>query len=105
MSYVRTRDALGRTRTAFSDGVTVLVRRPDPAPVRDGLADSDVDFQRPLHSLTANWDSFGDARSTLPSDHVIGFVGQDKPPHSALASSVPFLPPPFVMPCACFPPI
>ena len=71
VNYVRIRDALNRTRTAYSDGVTVLIRRPDTASVRDGLADNDIDFQQPVDTLSANWDSFGDSRSTLPSDRII----------------------------------
>ena len=73
-NYVRIHDALGRERVAYSDGVTVLIRRPDTATVRDGLADSDIDFQEDTHTLSANWEDFGDARSTLPSDRIIRCV-------------------------------
>nr|KAG5700346.1 hypothetical protein BaRGS_029598 [Batillaria attramentaria] len=38
VNVVKIKDAMGRTFTAFSDGVTVLVREPQPALVRDGLA-------------------------------------------------------------------
>ena len=81
MNYLRIRDALNRTRTAFSDGVTVLIRRPDTASVRDGLADNDIDFQQPVDTLSANWDSFGDALSTLPSDHIVRLGNINILPH------------------------
>jgi hypothetical protein len=71
VSYVRVTDAVNRTRTAWSDGVTVLLRQPDTATVRDGLQEMDVDFQQDNTTLSANWDPFGDAASTLPSDHIV----------------------------------
>jgi hypothetical protein len=71
VSYVRVTDALERTFTAWSDGVTVLLREPDTATVRDGLEEMDVDFQLDTTSLSANWDEFGDDVSTLPSDHIV----------------------------------
>ncbi|XP_070206105.1 uncharacterized protein [Littorina saxatilis] len=74
ISYVRIVDALNRTRTAYSDGVTVLISRPDTATVRDGLGDNDIDFQQHTDTLAANWDEFGDARSTLPSNHIIRYM-------------------------------
>lgn len=81
VNYVRLTDALNRTRTAYSDGITVLIRQPDTGTVRDGLELNDMDFQQPTDSLSANWDSFGDDRSTLPSDHIIRYeaaVGTDR---------------------------
>ena len=81
VNYVRLRDALNRTRTAFSDGVTVLLREPDVGAVRDGLGDDDADFQEPVDRLSANWDYFGNPRSTLPSDRIVRYeaaVGTDR---------------------------
>ncbi|KAK7496779.1 hypothetical protein BaRGS_00011988 [Batillaria attramentaria] len=81
VNYVRIRDAMGRTFTAFSDGVTVVIRTPDVATVRDGLGPGDQDFQEPTDRLSANWDPFGDAQSTLPSDHIVRYevaIGTDR---------------------------
>lgn len=81
VNYVRITDALKRTVTAYSDGITVLARLPDPAMVRDGLSDEDHDFQEPVDRVSANWDVFGNPRSTLPSDHIIRYeaaVGTDR---------------------------
>ena len=71
VNYVRILDALNRTYTAFSDGVTILIRPPSPARVRDGPGVLDADFQQDIHILSANWDAFGDPASTLPSDHIV----------------------------------
>lgn len=81
VSYVRITDSLNRTVTAFSDGITVLVQLPEAATVIDGLGEEDQDFQEPTDRLSANWDSFGNPRSTLPSDHILGYeaaVGTDR---------------------------
>ncbi|KAK7460764.1 hypothetical protein BaRGS_00038811, partial [Batillaria attramentaria] len=81
VNVVRIKDALNRTLTAFSDGITVLLQRPDPATVRDGESSNDVDFQEPTDQLSANWDAFGDAGSTLPSDRIVKYeaaIGTDR---------------------------
>ncbi|XP_076452271.1 uncharacterized protein LOC143287914 [Babylonia areolata] len=81
INYIRITDALNRTRVAFSDGVTVLIQRPDTAVVRDGLGDIDMDFQFDTHILSANWDAFGDSRSTLPSNQITRYeaaLGTDR---------------------------
>ncbi|KAK7493720.1 hypothetical protein BaRGS_00015049 [Batillaria attramentaria] len=80
VNYVRIVDALGRRFTAFSDGITVMIRQPQPAVVRDGLGLNDEDYQESTDRLSANWDMFGDPRSTLPSDHILRYeaaVGTD----------------------------
>nr|KAG5694401.1 hypothetical protein BaRGS_002255 [Batillaria attramentaria] len=90
LNYVRVTDALNRTFVAFSDGITVMLQRPDPATVRDGLSSNDVDFQEPTDQLSANWDAFGDAGSTLPSDHIVKYeaaVGTDRR-HASTRSDV-----------------
>ncbi|KAL8573311.1 hypothetical protein ACOMHN_032773 [Nucella lapillus] len=74
INFVRIRDALNRSRVAFSDGVTVDIRLPATAAVRDGLGKTDVDFQQDTHTLNANWDSFGDPRSTRPSDQIVRYA-------------------------------
>lgn len=71
VSFVTITDALNRTYTAFSDGVTVTIREPNPGQVRDGEGMHDVDYQESLQSLSANWDDFGDTFSPLPSDHIV----------------------------------
>ena len=81
VNYVRVKDALNRTLTAFSDGITVLLREPKTSVVRDGLGDDDNDFQELVDRLSANWDPFGNPRSTLPSDHIVRYeaaVGTDR---------------------------
>ena len=80
VSFVRITDALNRTITEFSDGVTVIIRQPDAAAVRDGLGEIDLKYQEAVDQLSANWDEFGDARSTLPSDVILRYeaaVGTD----------------------------
>nr|KAG5704401.1 hypothetical protein BaRGS_031107 [Batillaria attramentaria] len=81
VNHIRIKDALNRTFTAFSDGITMLLRSPDAKTVRDGLGANDQDFQEATDRLSANWDAFGDARSTLPSDQIVRYeaaVGTDR---------------------------
>ena len=81
VSFVRIRDGLNRSITAYSDGVTVVIRQPDAAAVRDGPGEVDMQYQEAVDHLSANWDQFGDARSTLPSDIVLRYeaaVGTDR---------------------------
>ncbi|KAK7496780.1 hypothetical protein BaRGS_00011989, partial [Batillaria attramentaria] len=81
VNYVRIKDALNRTFTAFSDGITIMIRTPATATVRDGLGIDDKDFQEPTDQLSANWDAFGDTHSTLPSDQIVRYevaVGTDR---------------------------
>ncbi|KAK7496755.1 hypothetical protein BaRGS_00011964, partial [Batillaria attramentaria] len=81
VNYVRIRDAMNRTFTAFSDGITISVRQPEPATVRDGLTLADQDFQEATDRLSANWDDFGDSQSSLPSDDIVKYeaaVGTDR---------------------------
>ena len=68
---MRITDALNRTITAFSDGITVLVRQPNTALVRDGQTDVDIDYQEEKDALYANWNKFGNEQSPLPSDHIV----------------------------------
>ena len=61
--YVRVevKDAINRTARARSNGVTVMIDPPPPAPVRDGpIAGEDRDYQTSTEQLWINWDSFGD---------------------------------------------
>lgn len=81
VNLVRVRDALNRSSVAYSDGVTVITQRPDPATVRDGLGEKDQDFQEATDQLTGNWDSFGNVMSSLPSDHIVRYeaaLGTDR---------------------------
>ncbi|XP_070204336.1 uncharacterized protein [Littorina saxatilis] len=74
VSHVRITDALNRTFTAFSDGVTVSAGIPTTASVWEGFADGmDVDFQQSLNEIDASWDDFGDSRSALPSERVVRY--------------------------------
>lgn len=80
VNFVRIKDAANRTFTGFSDGVTVIVQRPETAAVRDGLTEDDKDFQEGTDCLSANWDDFGSPGSSLPSDQIVRYeaaVGTD----------------------------
>ncbi|XP_069134676.1 uncharacterized protein [Argopecten irradians] len=58
-NIIKVRDALNRTFTSVSDGVTVRIQPPDPGDVRDGL-EGDISYQQSVLELSANWDTFGD---------------------------------------------
>ncbi|XP_069134862.1 uncharacterized protein [Argopecten irradians] len=59
INIIRVRDALNRTFTSASDGVTVRIQPPNPGDVRDGL-EEDISYQQSVVELSANWDTFGD---------------------------------------------
>lgn len=79
--HVRVTDAQNRTFEAFSDGVTVCLDSPETAAVWEGKGHHDMDFQVSLNSIQFSWDSFGDPRSTLPSEHILWYevaIGTDR---------------------------
>ena len=52
-------DALNRTKISQSDGVSIRIQPPLIGSVRDGLGE-DINFQRSISELSANWEAFGD---------------------------------------------
>lgn len=78
-------DALNRTKTSASDGIFVTIQPPVSGIVRDGISWEDVNYQESVTQLSANWDSFGDALSSDPTqliDHYEVSVGDDTRDHS-----------------------
>ena len=76
---VQTIDFLGRVKIAQSDGVSVRIQPPYPAPVRDGL-DQDINYQFSMSDLSANWDKFGDD-SNDPTQKITRYevaIGNDR---------------------------
>ncbi|OWF46933.1 Delta-like protein 1 [Mizuhopecten yessoensis] len=59
INIIKVRDALNRTFTSASDGITIRIQPPSPGDVRDGLYE-DINYQQSVEELSANWDDFGD---------------------------------------------
>ncbi|OWF48074.1 Delta-like protein 1 [Mizuhopecten yessoensis] len=59
INIIKVRDALNRTFTSASDGITVRIQPPNPGDVRDGLYE-DSNYQQSVTEISANWDDFGD---------------------------------------------
>ena len=76
--WVKTFDALNRTKIARSDGVTARIQPPYPGVVRDGLGE-DSKYQFSVSELSANWYGFGDSSSD-PTQSIVRYevaIGND----------------------------
>ena len=76
--WVKTFDAMNRTKIARSDGVTARIQPPYPGTVRDGLGE-DINYQFLVSELSANWDDFGDT-SNDPTQSIVRYevaIGND----------------------------
>ena len=76
--WVKTFDALNRTKIARSDGVTARIQPPYPGIVRDGVGE-DLKYQFLVSELSANWYGFGDASSD-PTQSIVRYevaIGND----------------------------
>lgn len=82
---IKLTDALNRTKTGVSDGITVRIQPPYYGSVRDGLDNIDIDYQESTTVLSANWDAFGDELSDDPTqqiDHYEISIGEDTKDHT-----------------------
>ena len=78
---VKAQDSLNRTFRSRSDGVTVMIKRPDIGQVRDGLQKEDINYQSSFTEISANWDAFGHTEKASPSQIISYYevaVGTDR---------------------------
>lgn len=82
---IKLTDALNRTKTGVSDGITVRIQPPYFGSVRDGLDNNDIDYQESTIVLSANWDAFGDELSHDPTQQIDYYevsIGEDTKDHT-----------------------
>ncbi|KAL3857351.1 hypothetical protein ACJMK2_012027 [Sinanodonta woodiana] len=80
ISIVRIEDAIGRTYTAETDGITIRIQTPSPGYINDGL-EQDINFQILTTELSANWGGFGDPTSDSPVQKISHYevaIGNDR---------------------------
>ncbi|KAK3589126.1 hypothetical protein CHS0354_017092 [Potamilus streckersoni] len=80
ISIIRIEDAIGRSYTAETDGITIRIQTPSPGYINDGLG-QDINFQISTTELSANWGGFGDLTSDNPVQKISHYevaVGNDR---------------------------
>lgn len=79
-NIIRVKDALNRTQTTRSNGITVKIELPSPGIVSDGLY-GDINYQQSLTTLSGKWEDFGDKAGVEPTQKIVYYevaAGNDR---------------------------